>query len=194
MRLLQIWTARLFDLAARKGAERVLMLVAFTEAIFFPIPQDMLLLPMGLAQRKKVFRLAFICLLFSILGGITGYFLGYFFMELIGMPVLSFYGLLEEYATIQIWYEHYDAWAVAVAGISPIPYKVCTLSAGAFRIDLAVFILASVLSRGARYFLIAALIYWKGEQARVFLEKRMDLIFLAGILLLVLGFVVLKLL
>ncbi len=194
MPLLQKWTSKLFDLASKKGAEKVLMLVSFSEAIFFPIPQDILLLPMGLAQRKKVFRLAFICLTFSILGGAAGYFLGYYFMELVGMPLLNFYGLQQEYATIQIWYERYDAWAVAAAGITPIPYKVCTLSAGAFRIDLLVFILASIISRGVRYFLIAALIYWKGEQARGFLEKRMDLVFMAGIVLLILGFVFLKLL
>lgn len=194
MRLLQRWTARLFDLAARKGAERVLMLVAFSEAIFFPIPQDILLLPMGLARRQKVFRLALICLVFSVLGGITGYFLGFYFMELMGMPVLEFYGLLQEYQTIQIWYERYDAWAVAIAGVSPIPYKVCTLSAGAFGIDFMVFVLASIVSRGARFFVIAGLIYWKGEQARTFLEKRMDLVFLVGIVLVVLGFVLLKLL
>lgn len=194
MRLLQRWTARLFDLAARKGAERVLMLVAFSEAIFFPIPQDILLLPMGLANRERVFRLALICLVFSILGGITGYFLGYYFMELIGMPVMEFYGLLQEYQTIQVWYERYDAWAVAIAGVSPIPYKVCTLSAGAFGINFMVFVLASIVSRGARFFVIAGLIYWKGEQARTFLEKRMDLVFLAGIILVILGFVLLKLL
>lgn len=192
MRLLQRWTARLFDLAARKGAERVLMLVAFSEAIFFPIPQDILLLPMGLANRERVFRLALICLVFSILGGITGYFLGYYFMELIGMPVMEFYGLLQEYQTIQVWYERYDAWAVAIAGVSPIPYKVCTLSAGAFGINFMVFVLASIVSRGARFFVIAGLIYWKGEQARTFLEKRMDLVFLAGIILVILGFVLLK--
>ncbi|MFP4393125.1 MAG: YqaA family protein [Desulfohalobiaceae bacterium] len=194
MGLLQRWTAKLFDLAAKKGAERVLMLVAFSEAIFFPIPQDILLLPMGLANRERVFRLALICLVFSILGGITGYFLGYYFMELIGMPVMEFYGLLQEYQTIQVWYERYDAWAVAIAGVSPIPYKVCTLSAGAFGIDFMVFVLASIVSRGARFFVIAGLIYWKGEQARLFLEKRMDVIFMLFIVLVVLGFVLLKLL
>jgi len=183
---------KLWDLAARKGAEKVLMLVAFTESIFFPIPQDLLLIPMGLAQRKKVFRLATICLIFSVLGGVTGYLIGFFFMELVGMAIIGFYGLVEQYETIQVWYDRYDAWAVAVAGISPIPYKVCSLSAGAFKINLAVFIIASVLSRGARFYLIAGLIYWQGDRARLFLENRMDKFIVATLILALMGFIFIR--
>jgi len=190
--IFQKWMGKLWDLAARKGAEKVLMLVAFTESIFFPIPQDLLLIPMGLAQRKKVFRLATICLIFSVLGGVTGYLIGLFFMELVGMAIIGFYGLVEQYETIQVWYDRYDAWAVAVAGISPIPYKVCSLSAGAFRINLAVFIIASVLSRGARFYLIAGLIYWQGDRARLFLEKRMDKFIVATLMLVLLGFIFIR--
>ncbi len=192
MLIFQKWMGKLWDLAARKGAEKVLMLVAFTESIFFPIPQDLLLIPMGLAQRKKVFRLATICLIFSVLGGVTGYLIGLFFMELVGMAIIGFYGLVEQYETIQVWYDRYDAWAVAVAGISPIPYKVCSLSAGAFRINLAVFIIASVLSRGARFYLIAGLIYWQGDRARLFLEKRMDKFIVATLMLVLLGFIFIR--
>ena len=192
MLIFQKWMGRLWDLAARKGAEKVLMLVAFTESIFFPIPQDLLLIPMGLAQRKKVFRLATICLIFSVLGGVTGYLIGLFFMELVGMAIIGFYGLVEQYETIQVWYDRYDAWAVAVAGISPIPYKVCSLSAGAFRINLAVFIIASVLSRGARFYLIAGLIYWQGDRARLFLEKRMDKFIVATLILALMGFIFIR--
>lgn len=182
----------LWELAARKGADKVLMLVAFTESIFFPIPQDLLLISMGLAQRERVFYLATICLIFSVLGGVAGYIIGLFFMELIGMAIIGFYGLMEQYQTIQHWYDRYDAWAVAAAGITPVPYKVCTLTAGAFQINLAVFIIASVLSRGVRFFLIAGLIYWQGERARLFLEKRMDSFMIAVLILVVLGFVLLK--
>ena len=182
----------LWDLSARKGAEKVLMLVAFTESIFFPVPQDLLLIPMGLAQRKKVFRLATICLIFSVLGGITGYIIGLFFMELLGMAIIGFYGLMDQYETIKVWYDRYDAWAVAVAGVSPVPYKVCTLTAGAFKINLAVFIIASVISRGARFYLIAALIYWQGERARLFLEKRMDKFIILVLIMVLAGFVLLR--
>jgi len=190
--IFQKWMGRLWDLAARKGAEKVLMLVAFTESIFFPVPQDLLLIPMGLAQRQKVFRLATICLIFSVLGGVAGYLIGLFFMELVGMAIIGFYGLVEQYETIQVLYDRYDAWAVAVAGISPIPYKVCSLSAGAFKINLAVFIIASVLSRGARFYLIACLIYWQGDRARLFLEKRMDKFIVVTLILVLMGFILIR--
>ncbi|MFP4111241.1 MAG: YqaA family protein [Desulfonatronovibrio sp.] len=192
MKIFQKWMGAIWDLAARKGAERVLVMVAFAESIFFPIPQDLLLIPMGLSRPSKVFRLAGLCLGASVLGGIAGYFIGLFFMEVIGMAIINFYGFADQYLTIQQWYDRYDAWAVAVAGISPVPYKVCTLTAGAFRINLAVFIVASVLSRGFRFFLIAALIYWQGERARIFLEKRLDLVVSITLILVILGFVAIK--
>ncbi len=192
MRFFQRWMGALWDLAARKGAEKVLMLVAFTESIFFPIPQDLLLIPMGLSRPKKVFRLASLCLMASVLGGVAGYFIGLFFMEVIGMAIINFYGLTDKYLIIQQWYDRYDAWAVAVAGLSPVPYKVCTLTAGAFKINFVVFVVASVLSRGLRFYLIAALIYWQGERARNLLEKRFDLIVSITLVLVILGFVLIK--
>lgn len=192
MKIFQRYMGMIWDLAARKGAEKVLMLVAFTESIFFPIPQDLLLIPMGLSRPDKVFRLASICLAASVLGGIVGYFIGLFFMEVLGMAIINFYGLADKYLIIQEWYDKYDAWAVAVAGISPVPYKVCTLTAGAFKINLAVFFIASVLSRGVRFYLIAAFIYWQGERARLFLEKRLDIIISVTLFIVILGFVFIK--
>ncbi len=192
MKIFQKWLGSLWDLAAKKGAEKVLMMVAFTESIFFPIPQDLLLIPMGLSRPDKVFRLATLCLVASVLGGIAGYFIGLFFMEVIGMAIINFYGLTDKYLVIQQWYDKYDAWAVAVAGVSPIPYKVCTLTAGAFKINFAVFVVASVLSRGLRFYLIAAFIYWQGERARNFLEKRLDLFVSITIVLVILGFILIR--
>lgn len=193
MKIFQKWMDRLWDLAARKGAEKVLFLVAFAESIFFPIPQDLLLIPMGLARPGKVFRLAFICLAGSVLGGIAGYFIGLFFMEAVGMAIIEFYGMMDNYLTIQNWYDKYDAWAVAVAGLTPVPYKVCTLTAGAFKINAAVFIMASILSRGLRFYLIAAFIYWQGERARCFLERRFDLLTSIVLVLVIVGFLMVKL-
>lgn len=192
MKIFQKWMNLLWELAARKGAEKVLMMVAFTESIFFPVPQDLLLIPMGLSRPQKVFRLATLCLAASVLGGVAGYFIGLFFMEVAGMAIINFYGLGDKYLIIQEWYIRYDAWAVAVAGVSPVPYKVCTLTAGAFRINFAVFVIASVLSRGLRFYLIAALIYWQGERARLFLEKRLDLFISLAIVLVILGFIIIK--
>lgn len=192
MKMMQKMLDRLWDVASKKGAERVLMAVSFTEAIFFPIPPDLLLLPMGLAAREKVFRMAWICLLFSLAGGVIGYGIGYYFMETLGFPIIHFYGLEKSYSQIQQWYDTYSAWAVSIAGLTPIPYKLCTLTAGAFKVNWPVFIVASAVSRGIRFFVIAALIYFYGESARIFLEKRFNLVVTGALILMVVGFVALK--
>ncbi len=166
--------------------------VSFMEAIFFPVPPDLLLIPMGLANRRRVFMHALICLVFSLLGGIVGYLVGYYFMEVAGWPIINFYGLGHKYEVVRQWYETYSAWAVAVAGLTPIPYKLCTLTAGAFEINWFIFVAASTLSRGARFFAIATVIYFFGEAAREFLEKRFNLVVSLTIILVVLGFVLIR--
>lgn len=192
MSLFQSWLDKLWDIAATKGAVRVLAGVSFAESIFFPVPPDLLLIPMALADRKNAFKLAAYCLVFSLVGGIGGYFIGYYFMDFIGMPIVKFYGLEDKYLTLQGYYEHYSAWAVAVAGLTPIPYKLCTLTAGAFKINFLIFIIASTLSRGFRFFAVAGLIYLFGEKVRFFLEKRFDLIIAATTVLVILGFLAIK--
>ncbi len=192
MKILQNMLDRLWEISARKGAERVLMAVSFCEAIFFPVPPDLLLLPMGLAARDRVFRLAWICLVFSLAGGVIGYGIGYYFMETIGSPIIRFYGLEHQYLQIQQWYDTYSAWAVSIAGLTPIPYKLCTLTAGAFKVNWPVFIIASALSRGLRFFVIAALIRYFGESARIFLERRFNLVVTGAFILMILGFIALK--
>ena len=176
-------------MAETEGAMKVLFVVSLTESIFFPIPPDFLLIPMALAQQKKAFRLATVCLVASVIGGIIGYLIGAFFMDSIGMSIVRFYGLTEQYATVQGWYETYNAWVVAVAGLTPIPYKLCTLSAGAFHVNFEVFLIASIASRGLRFFMVAGLIYLFGHKIRHFLEKRLDLLFIGGMILVVVGFV-----
>lgn len=173
-------------------AKWILAIVSFTESVIVPLPPDLLLIPMALTQRKKALHFAFICTVSSVLGGIVGYFLGYYFMDYVGMPIINFYNLTEEYAVIKEWYDTYSAWAVAAAGLTPIPYKLCTLSAGAFQVNFWIFLIASVLSRGLRFFAIAGMIYLFGDRVRYFLEKRFDLILLATLILGIAGFVVLK--
>lgn len=192
MKLFAPLLEKLWRVSASKGATKVLAFVSVTESIFFPIPPDLLLIPMCLADRKRAFRLASICLACSVLGGIIGYFVGYFFMETIGNPIVNFYGLGEQYGAIQAWYEKYNAWAVAVAGLTPVPYKVCTLTAGAFHIDFIIFLIASTLSRGMRFFAIAGLIYLFGEKVRYFLEQRFDLLLIVFTILGIAGFIALK--
>ncbi len=192
MKIFQVWVDKFLKIAARRGAGKMLAAVSFAEAVFFPVPPDLLLIPIAIAQRKRAFVLAFQCLLFSMLGGVVGYVIGYYFMDVLGKPIIEFYGLTEKYAVVQNWYERYSAWAVAVAGLTPIPYKLCTLTAGFFKINFLVFLIASVLSRGLRFFAIAALIYAFGEKVRVFLERRFDWVVIIALVLLVLGFVALK--
>ena len=175
-------------MAETEGAVKVLFLVSLAESIFFPIPPDLLLIPMALAQPRKAFRLAAVCLAASVIGGAIGYLIGAFFMDSIGMSIVRFYGLSEQYITVQGWYEAYNAWVVAVAGLTPIPYKLCTLSAGAFHVNFQVFLIASIASRGVRFFVVAGLIYLFGHKIRYFLEKRLDLLFIGGMILVVLGF------
>lgn len=173
-------------------AKWILAFVAFTESIIIPLPPDLLLIPMALTQRKKAFQFALICTISSVVGGIGGYFIGYYFMDYVGMPIVNFYNLTHEYAVIKEWYDAYSAWAVAAAGLTPIPYKLCTLSAGAFKVNFWIFLIASTISRGVRFFAIAGLIYLFGERVRYFLEKRFDLLMLATLVLVIAGFVVLK--
>ncbi len=182
----------LWAVSARKGAVKVLGLVSFTEAIFFPIPPDLFLIPTALSNRRRSLFLAWTCLWTSLLGGIVGYLIGYFFMQGVGFPILEFYGLMDKYEFIHEWYDKYNAWAVGLAGLTPLPYKVCTLTAGAFRINWPIFVLASAISRGTRFFIIAGLIRWKGEEVRAFLEKRLDIVLTLALFAVVLGFVVLK--
>ena len=188
MRIFQSILDWVWRMAETEGAMKVLFLVSLTESIFFPIPPDLLLIPMALAQQKKAFRLATICLAASVIGGIIGYLIGAFFMDSVGMSIVRFYGLTEQYITVQGWYEAYNAWVVAVAGLTPIPYKLCTLSAGAFHVNFEVFLIASITSRGLRFFVVAGLIYMFGHKIRHFLEKRLDLLFIGGMALVVLGF------
>lgn len=191
-RFYNAWMDKLWNMADSKGATAVLAGVSFTESIFFPVPPDLLLIPMALANRKRAFRLAAYCLLFSLAGGILGYYIGFYFMDMLGMPIVNFYGLMDKYIVVQEWYEKYSAWAVAVAGLTPIPYKLCTLTAGAFKINFLIFIIASTLSRGLRFFVIASLIYLFGERVRFFLERRFNLVVLVTTILVILGFAAIK--
>ena len=176
-------------MAETEGAMKVLFLVSLTESVFFPVPPDLLLIPMALAQQKKAFRIAGVCLAASVIGGAIGYFIGAFFMDTIGMSIVNFYGLTDQYVVVQEWYEKYNAWVVAVAGLTPIPYKLCTLTAGTFHVNFYVFFIMSFLSRGVRFFVVAGLIYLFGHKIRYFLEKRLDLIFVLCMVLVVIGFI-----
>jgi membrane protein YqaA with SNARE-associated domain len=169
-----------------------LFLLAFSESSFFPIPPDVLLIALAVAIPKKSFKYALLCSVGSVVGGCFGYLIGWQFMTSVGEKIIAFYGLDEKVEYIARLYMAYDAWAIGIAGFTPIPYKVFTISAGAFRINFSVFIFASLVSRSARFFLVGGLIYIFGPQIKAFIDRYFDLLAIAFTVLLIAGFVIIK--
>ena len=187
---------RLYDwtmgLAARRDAVWVLAAVAFVEGSFFPIPPDVLLIPMVLAARDRAWILAAVCTAASVAGGILGYAIGWFLFETMGQPILAFYGYAGTFAAFGARYNEWGAWIVFTAGFTPFPYKVVAIASGATRLDPATFVVASVLARGLRFLVVAALLYRIGPPIRAFIERRLGLVTLVFVALLLGGFVVAK--
>ena len=169
-----------------------LFILAFCESSFFPIPPDILLIALAISIPLKSFRYALICSIGSVLGGAFGYLIGVELMDTIGKPILEFYGVMAKYEHIGSLYNQYNAWAVGIAGFTPIPYKVFTIAAGAFKIDFGVFLLASFVSRSARFFIVATLIYKFGSPIKTFIDKYFNLLTIIFTILLILGFVLIK--
>jgi membrane protein YqaA with SNARE-associated domain len=184
---------RLYDwtmcLAAGRHAGAGLAAVAFVESSFFPIPPDLLLIPMVLADRTKAWRYAVIATVASVVGGMLGYAIGAFLFDQIATPLLQFYGYEEQFQRFASWYNDWGAWIVFAAGVTPFPYKVITIASGATGLNFAVFMLASVVSRGLRFFIVAGLLYWVGPPIRDFIERRLGLVFTVFMVLLIGGFV-----
>lgn len=175
-----------------KHGEWVLFLIAFVESSFFPIPPDVFLLAMCVAIPKKSFRYAAICSVGSVLGGALGYGLGFWFMDGVGMPIVEFYGLADKYAMVQEYFRQYDVWIVGTAGFTPVPYKLFTITAGFAKSDFLSFMLVSLFARSARFFLVAALIWKFGPKIQRFIDKYFNLLSIAFMVLLVGGFVCIK--
>ncbi len=169
-----------------------LFLLAFCESSFFPIPPDVLLIALAVVIPKKSFKYALVCSAGSVLGGCLGYLIGWQFMAGIGEKIIAFYGLTQKIEYLKDLYTNYDAWAIGIAGFTPIPYKVFTISAGAFNINFPVFIIASTISRSARFFLVGGLIYIFGPRIQTFIDKYFNILAVAFMVLLVAGFVIIK--
>lgn len=187
---------RLYDwtlaMAQHPHALWVLAMVAFVESSVFPIPPDILMIPLIVARPKDAFKIAAIATLASVAGGMLGYYIGYGAFETIGKPVLEFYGKDAYFDDFAAKYNEYGAWAVLIAGVTPFPYKVITILSGATALSLPVFIAASVCARALRFFVVATLLWKFGEPIRDFIEKRMGLMFTLFVILLVGGFAVVK--
>ena len=169
-----------------------LFLLAVAESSFFPIPPDVFLIVLCIAVPKKSFRYATICAVGSVLGGAIGYGLGLGFMDTLGVKILDWYGLHDKYAVVQDLYQRYDVLAVGAAGFTPLPYKLFTITAGAFKINFVTFILMSIVSRSARFFLVAALIYKFGAPVRYFIDRYFSLLTILFFILLIGGFLLIR--
>ena len=185
IRALYNWT---LGLAQSPRAIWALAFVAFIESSVFPIPPDILMIPMIIAAQRRAFWIASVCTVSSVLGGAFGYFIGLQFFETIGLPVLEFYGKTENFAAFTERYNAYGAWAVLIAGVTPFPYKVITILSGSTALSFPVFMLASIVARGLRFFLIAALLYKYGAPIRDFIERRLGLMFTIAVMILIAGF------
>ena len=169
-----------------------LFFIAVAESSFFPIPPDVFLMVLCISVPRKSFRYAAICAAGSVIGGAIGYGLGMGFMDTIGVKILEWYGLHDKYEVVQDLYRQYDALAVGAAGFTPLPYKLFTITAGAFKINFVTFMLVSILSRSARFFLVAAFIYKFGAPVRHFIERYFNILTILFFILLIGGFLVVK--
>lgn len=182
-----------FHLSKENGAIYWLFAVAFIESSFFPIPPDVMLIPMILAAPKKAWSIAGVATVGSVIGAYLGYAIGFYFFQLIAEPLLNFYGYLEKFNSFKDLYNQYGAWIVFGAGITPFPYKIITIASGVVHMNLIVFTIASIIARGMRFFLVAWLLKKYGETMREFIEKNLGWLSILFLLLLIGGFAVIKL-
>lgn len=194
------WHRRLYNwvihFANTRHGPTALFCLSFAESSFFPVPPDVLLAPLSLGAPKKWVRFALACSIASVLGGILGYCIGMFLWSAIDQWAYAHLGVIgiteENFATFRQWYGKYDFWIVFTCGFTPLPYKVCTISAGVARINFVGFLIASTISRSARFFMVAGLIGWKGEKIRPIIEKYFNWLSLAFAALLIGGFLIIK--
>jgi membrane protein YqaA with SNARE-associated domain len=189
MRSLYDWMMRQ---AASDRAPTALFWVSFIESSVFPIPPDVMLIPMAIANRLKAWWFATIATIGSVLGGVLGYAIGYFLFDLIGQPILGFYGYGDKFGEFAAQYNEYGPWIVFMAGLTPFPFKVITIASGTVSMNIFVFVLASIIGRASRFFAVAALLYFFGQPIREFIERYFGILTVLFFVLLVGGFAAIK--
>ena len=183
---------RVITLAESPQALWWLGVVSFVESSFFPIPPDAMLIPMVLAKPARAWAIATVCTIASVAGGFLGYAIGYYFFETWGHSIIEFYGMQQSFANFQDQFNKYGLEIILIKGLTPIPYKIVTIASGAAHFDLLTFGIASVVTRGARFFAVAGLLRVFGEPIRHFIEKRLTLVTTAFVVILIGGFVALR--
>ncbi|WP_423907760.1 YqaA family protein [Candidatus Spongiihabitans sp.] len=172
-------------------AEKFLGGVSFIESSFFPVPTSLMLAPMVMATRDRAWRLASLATITSVLGGIFGYFIGYFLFDQLGQPILEIYHLQEKFMKMKEWFDQYGVWLVLLAGLTPLPYKLFTITSGVMGIALIPFTLASIVGRASQFFLVAGLLWWGGEKIEPILNKWMEWIGWGVLAMVVAGYLIL---
>ena len=183
------WTIKL---SATRYALWALAIVAFAESSFFPIPPDILLIPLIIAKPKNAYLIAFIAMVASVFGGGLGYYIGLKLYETVGIIIINFYHAQQLFLDFQTQFNKYGAAAVLFAGVTPFPYKIITISSGIAGMPIYQFFIFSIIARGARFFIIAILLRLYGEPIRNFIERHLNLLFIAFMVLLVFGFLLIK--
>ena len=183
------WT---ISLASHPFAIGFLAVIAFLESSIFPIPPDVLLIALVLASRDKAWIMASVCTVFSVIGGLFGYIIGFFLFTSIGDPILEFYGYQDHFSRFKSFNNDWCAWIVLAGGFTPIPYKVITIASGAVHLNLITFLVASIVSRGMRFFLVSALLWYFGPPVRKIIEKNLNFFAILFFAILLLGFIVIR--
>lgn len=189
LRALYDWT---LALARHRHALPALAVISFAESSVFPIPPDVLMVPMILARRDRAWHIAGVALLSSVAGGLAGYLIGWGLFESVGRPVLDFYGRADAAEAFNARFNEWGAWAVLIAGVTPFPYKVITIMSGWTGLSLPVFIVSSLIARGLRFYVLAWLLWRYGPPIRDFIERRLALVFTLLMGLLLGGFLLLR--
>jgi membrane protein YqaA with SNARE-associated domain len=189
LRKLYDWTMRL---AERPNALPALGVISFLESSFFPVPPDVMLIPMVLARRDRAWLIATVCTVASVFGAMLGYFIGAVLFETLGRWVIDLYGLAAKVAEFQDFYDRYGLAVILIKGLTPIPFKLVTITSGAMHFNIPLFIAACIVTRAGRFFLVAGLLKVYGESIRAFIEKRLTLLFFAFLILLIGGFAAIK--
>ena len=187
LRRIYDWT---LSLSAHPQALWALAVIAFLESSVFPIPPDVLMIPMIIAAPRRAWLIAGVATASSVAGGLAGYWIGSNLFEQVGRPVLELYGKADRFDEFRDWYNQFGTWAVLIAGVTPFPFKVITILSGATALSLPVFLIATIMARGLRFFLVAALLRAFGPPIRDFIERRLGLVFTVFCIVLVGGFVV----
>lgn len=189
-RKLYDWVLRL---AGHRHAIRYMAAVSFAESSFFPIPPDVMVVPMVLARREQAYLIATVCTVSSVLGGILGYAIGHFLYESVGLWLVQLYHIEGRMQGLKALYDQYGAWVILIKGLTPIPFKLVTIASGVFSFNFPLFVLLATITRGFRFFLIAFLLKRYGAPVQAFIEKRMTLVGWLFLIALVGGFALVSL-